>query len=380
MSDSTSGKPIKCKAAVCWGINKPITVEEIEVAPPKKGEVRFKVISAGVCHSDLSIWNGSMGPDIGPIILGHEGAGIVESVGEGVTSFKPGDHVIPMFVPQCNKCPMCKDPRTNLCDVGTPFGNSTLLEGTSRFSTKGKTLYHMSYCSVFSQYSVSDEITLAKINPAVPMEKAGLFGCCVPTGYGAAINTAKVQPGTTCAVWGLGAVGLCTIMGCKASGASRIIGIDVNPDKFDVAKRVGCTDVVNPKDYPDRRIQDVLIEMTNGGLDYTFECIGNIACIESALESCKKGWGTSVVVGIPPGGKTLTAPPFALIQGRTWKGTFAGGVKGKDGIPALCEEYLKGKIDLDALITHNLTLDKVNEAFDMMIAGKSIRAMILPWK
>jgi len=364
---------------VCWAVNKPITVEEVEVAPPKKGEVRFKVLSAGVCHSDVSVWNGTMGPDIGPIILGHEGAGIVESVGEGVTSFKPGDHVVPLFVPQCNKCKMCKDSRTNLCEVGTPFGNSTLLDGTSRFTLKGKPVYHMSYCSVFSQYTVTQEITLAKINPAVPIEKAGLFGCCIPTGYGAVMNTAKVEPGATCAVWGLGAVGLCAVMGCKAAGASRIIGIDVNPAKSEVGKKFGCTDFVNPKDFPDKKIQDVLVEMTDGGLDYTFECIGNIACIESALESCKKGWGMAVIVGISPAGKTMTTIPFNLIMGRTWKGTFAGGVKGKDGIPALCEDYLKGKILLDDLITQTLPLEKLNESFQLMISGKSIRAIINPW-
>jgi len=317
--------------------------------------------------------------EIGPMIMGHEGAGIVESVGEGVTYVKPGDHIIPMFAPQCNKCEMCKDPRTNLCELKTPMGNGGLEDGTCRFTCKGKPIFHQSFCSVFTQYSVTPEICVAKINPAVPIEKACLFGCCIPTGYGAVMKQAEVKPGSTCAVWGLGAVGLCTIMGCKAAGASRIIGIDINADKFEVAKKFGCTELVNPNDHKGKKIEDVLIEMTNGGLDYTFECIGNVACIESALEATRRGWGTSVIVGIPHSSKTISTKPFTLISGRTWKGSFAGGIKGKDGFPKLCEDYLQGKVIVDPLITHTMPLEKINEAFDLLLAGKSIRTIILPW-
>jgi len=380
MASNTAGKPINCKAAICWQINAPIAVEEIEVAPPKKGEVRYKVMSAGVCHSDISWWNGTIGGEKGPMVLGHEGAGIVESVGEGVTSVQPGDHIIPMFAPQCNKCKMCKDPRTNLCVIKTPMNNSYLEDGTARFFFQGKPLYHQAFCSVFSQYSVTPEYCIAKINPAVPIEKAALFGCCIPTGYGAVMNVAKVAPGSTCAVWGLGAIGLCAVMGCKAAGASRIIGIDVNPAKFEVGKKFGCTELVNPNDYPGKRIQDVLIEMTDGGLDYTFECIGNVDCIEAALESCVDGWGVSIIVGIPHHSQKISTYGGTLFGGRTWRGTFCGGVKGRDGIPALCEEYLKGKILLDELITHTMPLEQINQAFDLLRAGKSIRTIILPWK
>lgn len=372
----TAGKPIFCRAAVAWEAKKPLVIETIEVAPPKEGEVRIKILGTGVCHTDSYTLSGQDPEGLFPCVLGHEGGGIVESVGEGVTRVAPGDHVIPLYIPQCGECKFCKSPKTNLCSkIRGTQGKGVMPDGTSRFSCKEKTLYHFMGTSTFSEFTVVAEISVAKVAESAPLEKVCLLGCGISTGYGAALNTAKVEPGSTTAVWGLGAVGLAVAMGCKAAGASRIIGVDINPDKFPIAKEFGCTEFVNPKDH-DQPIQQVLVEMTDGGLDYTFECIGNIHTMRAALESCHKGWGTSVIIGVAGTGQEISTRPFQLVTGRTWKGTAFGGWKSCESVPKLVDEYLAGKLKVDEFITHSFPLDKINEAFELMHAGKSIRAIV----
>ncbi|CAD7090578.1 unnamed protein product [Hermetia illucens] len=368
---------IKCKAAVAWEPKKPLSIEEVEVAPPAAGEVRIRITATGVCHTDAYTLGGFDSEGVFPVILGHEGAGIVESVGDGVTGFKPGDHVVPLYVPQCRECKFCKNPKTNLCQkVRTTQGRGVMPDGTTRFKCKGKQVFHFMGTSTFSEYTVVCAISLAKVNEKAPLDKICLLGCGIPTGYGAALNTAKVEPGSVCAVWGLGAVGLAVAMGCRAAGASKVYGIDLNPDKFEVAKKFGCTDFVNPKDHEGRPIQDVLVELTDGGFDYTFECIGNVNTMRAALESCHKGWGTSVIIGVAAAGQEISTRPFQLVTGRTWKGTAFGGWKSIDSVPKLVEEYLSGKLMVDEFVTHTMPLDKINEAFDLMHQGKSIRAVV----
>jgi S-(hydroxymethyl)glutathione dehydrogenase/alcohol dehydrogenase len=372
----TEGKVIKCKAAVAWDQKQPLSIEEIEVDPPKENEVRIKIFATGVCHTDAYTLSGADPEGKFPTILGHEGAGIVESVGKNVTKFKAGDHVIPLYIPQCYECKFCKNPKTNLCQkVRSTQGNGVMPDGTSRFRCKGKTLYHFMGCSTFSEYTVVAEVSLCKINEKAPLDKVCLLGCGIPTGYGAAMNTAKVETGSNCAVFGLGAVGLAVAMGCKTAGAKRIIGIDINPGKFEVAKGFGCTEFVNPKDY-DRPIQEVLVEMTDGGLDYTFECIGNVLTMRQALEACHKGWGVSVIIGVAGAGQEISTRPFQLVTGRTWKGTAFGGYKSVDSVPQLVENYLKKEFKVDEFVTHTMDLAEINKAFDLMHSGESIRSVV----
>ncbi|KAJ7337738.1 hypothetical protein OS493_007891 [Desmophyllum pertusum] len=372
----TEGKNISCRAAVAWEAKKPLVIETIEVAPPKAGEVRVKILATGVCHTDSYTLSGLDSEGKFPCVLGHEGGGIVESVGKGVTKVKSGDHVIPLYIPQCGECKFCKSPKTNLCSmIRATQGKGVMPDGTSRFTCKGKTLYHFMGTSTFSEYTVVADISIAKVDENAPLNKVCLLGCGISTGYGAALNTAKVEPGSSTAVWGLGAVGLAVAMGCKAAGASRIIGVDINPDKFPTAKEFGCTEFVNPKDH-ERPIQQVLAEMTDGGLDYTFECIGNIGTMRAALESCHKGWGTSVIIGVAGAGQEISTKPFQLVTGRTWKGTAFGGWKSCESVPKLVDQYMAGKLKVDEFITHSLPLDKINEAFDLMHEGKSIRAIV----
>lgn len=372
----TAGKPIKCLAAVAWEAKKPLSIEEVEVAPPKAGEVRIKILGTGVCHTDAYTLGGHDSEGKFPVILGHEGGGIVESIGEGVTSLKPGDHVIPLYIPQCYNCKFCKSSKTNLCSIiRSTQGNGVMPDGTSRFTVKGQTVYHFMGTSTFSEYTVCAEISCCKVNDAADLKKVGLLGCGISTGYGAAMNSAKVEKGSTCAVWGLGAVGLAVIMGCKAAGASRIIGIDINPDKWEVAKQFGATELVNPKDH-EKPIQEVLIEMTDGGLDYTFECIGNIHCMRAALEACHKGWGVSTVIGVAAAGQEISTRPFQLVTGRVWQGSAFGGYKSRDSVPKLVDDYLAGKLKVDEFITHNFKLAEINEAFKAMHEGRSIRSIV----
>ncbi|XP_046667960.1 alcohol dehydrogenase class-3 chain L-like [Homalodisca vitripennis] len=371
-----SNKVISCRAAVAWEEKKPLVMETIEVDPPQAGEVRIKVTSVALCHTDAYTLDGLDPEGIFPCVLGHEGAGIVESVGEGVTSFKPGDHVIPLYIPQCGDCKFCKSPKTNLCSkIRLTQGKGLMPNGTTRFTCKGKQLFHFMGCSTFSEYTVVAEISLCKISETAPLEKVCLLGCGVPTGYGAALNTAKVEPGSNCAIWGLGAVGLAVALGCQAVGAARVIGIDLNPQKFEIAKKFGVTEFVNPLDH-EKPIQEVLIEMTDGGLDYTFECVGNVKTMRAALEACHKGWGTSVIVGVAGAGQEISTRPFQLVTGRTWKGTAFGGWKSKDSVPKLVDQYLAGSLKLDEFISDVLPFEKINEGFDLLHAGKCIRVVL----
>ncbi|XP_046969077.1 alcohol dehydrogenase class-3 [Vanessa cardui] len=373
---STAGKVIKCKAAVAWEAGKPLSIEEIEVDPPKAGEVRIKILATGVCHTDAYTLSGKDPEGVFPVILGHEGGGIVESIGEGVTTVKPGDHVLPLYVPQCKTCKFCLNPKTNLCQkVRITQGQGVMPDGTKRFHCKGKDLFHFMGCSTFSEYTVVLEISLCKVNDLAPLDKICLLGCGVTTGYGAALNTAKVEPGSSCAIFGLGAVGLAVALGCKVAGAKRIIGVDINPDKFEVAKKFGVNEFVNPKDY-DKPIQQVLVDLTDGGLDYTFECIGNVNTMRAALEACHKGWGESVIIGVAAAGEEISTRPFQLVTGRVWKGTAFGGYKSRDNVPKLVEDYLNKKLPLDEFVTHKVPLDDINEAFHLMHVGKAIRAVV----
>lgn len=372
----TAGKVIKCKAAVAWEAKKPLQIETIEVAAPKSHEVRIKIIHTAVCHTDGYTLGGFDPEGIFPSVLGHEGAGIVESVGEGVINVAPGDHVIPLYMPQCKECEYCKSPKTNLCQkIRITQGKGVMPDGTSRFSINGKPIYHFMGTSTFSEYTVVADISVCKVDASAPLDKICLLGCGISTGYGAVLNTAQVEPNSTCAIWGLGAVGLAVALGWKVAGAAKIIGVDINPSKFEMAKKFGITDFVNPKDH-DKPIQEVLVEMTNGGLDYTFECIGNVNTMRAALESCHKGWGVSVIIGVAASGQEISTRPFQLVTGRVWKGTAFGGWKSRDSVPKLVEDYLKKKLMLDEFISHNLPFDQVNEAFDLMHEGKSIRTVL----
>ncbi|XP_056283042.1 alcohol dehydrogenase 1-like [Pseudoliparis swirei] len=372
---ATAGKVIKCKAAVAWEPNKPLVIEEVEVAPPEANEVRIKIVATALCHSDLYHLLESMHEDGFPVILGHEAAGFVESVGPGVTEFQPGDKVIPLFISQCGECRFCVSPKTNQCEKGWSIGRlNEMSPAESRFTCKGKKVLQFAGTSTFSEYTVVNQMAVAKIDPAAPLDKVCLLGCGVCTGYGAAVNTAKVEPGSTCAVFGLGAVGLAAVMGCKAAGAKRIFAVDINPDKFEKAKVFGATDFVNPKDHS-KPVSEVLSEMTDGGVDFSLECVGNVAVMRSALESCVRGWGVSVLVGWTDMADVATRP-FQLLSGRTWKGSLFGGFKGKQDVPQMVKKYLDKKVKLDEFITHTMTLDQVNDAIELMKQGKCIRTVM----
>ena len=367
---------ITCKAAVAWEAGKPLSIEEVQVAPPKAGEVRIKIVATGVCHTDAFTLSGDDPEGVFPSILGHEGGGIVESVGEGVTSLKVGDHVIPLYTAECGKCKFCLSGKTNLCSaVRETKGKGLMPDGTTRFTCNGKEIFHYMGCSTFSEYTVLPEISLAKVNPTAPLEEVCLLGCGVTTGMGAVTKTAKVQEGDTVAIFGLGGIGLSAIIGATMAKAGRIIGIDLNESKFELAKKLGATDCINPKDY-DKPIQEVIVEMTDGGVDYSFECIGNVNVMRSALECCHKGWGESVIIGVAGAGQEISTRPFQLVTGRVWRGTAFGGVKGRSELPGIVEDYLAGKFALNDFITHTMGLEDINEAFDLMHEGKSIRSVI----
>ncbi|KAL4089318.1 hypothetical protein QTP88_024372 [Uroleucon formosanum] len=371
----TVGKVIKCKAAVAWEARKPLIIENIEVAPPKENEVRVQILATAICHTDAYTLGGQDPEGNFPCILGHEGAGIVESVGPNVVEFQPGDHVIPLYIPQCGDCKFCLSPKTNVCSrIRVTQGQGKMPDNTSRFTCKGQSLYHFMGCSTFSEYTVVADISLCKVDTSAPFDKICLLGCGVSTGFGAALNTAKVEPDSTCAIFGLGAVGLAAIMGCKAAGAKKIIGVDINESKFKLAKLFGATDFVNPLEY-DKPIQDVLIEMTDGGLDYTFECIGNVKTMRAALEACHKGWGVSVIIGVAAAGQEISTRPFQLVTGRTWKGTAFGGWKSKESIPELVLKYLDKSLMLDEFVSHVYPFQNINDGFELIHSGKSIRTV-----
>lgn len=367
---------IKSRAAVAWGPGKPMTIETVDVEEPKAGEVLVRIVASGVCHTDAFTLSGEDPEGIFPAILGHEGGGIVEQVGEGVTSVAVGDHVIPLYTPECGECKFCKSGKTNLCQkIRETQGKGLMPDGTSRFSLNGEPIYHYMGCSTFSEYTVLPEISLAKVNKTAPLEEVCLLGCGVTTGMGAVMNTAKVEEGATVAIFGLGGIGLSAIIGATMAKASRIIAIDINERKFDLARKLGATDCVNPQKY-DKPIQEVIVEMTDGGVDYSFECIGNVNVMRSALECCHKGWGESVIIGVAGAGQEISTRPFQLVTGRVWRGTAFGGVKGRSELPDYVERYLKGEFKLDDFITHTMPLDDINEAFELMHKGESIRSVI----
>lgn len=367
---------IKSKAAIAWGPKQPLTIEEIDVMLPKKGEVLVKVIASGVCHTDAFTLSGEDPEGIFPCVLGHEGGGIVEQIGKGVTSVSVGDHVIPLYTPECRECKFCLSGKTNLCQkIRGTQGKGVMPDGTTRFYKDGEPIFHYMGCSTFSEYTVLPEISLAKVNPKAPLEEVCLLGCGVTTGMGAVMNTAKVEAGDTVAIFGLGGIGLSAIIGATMAKASRIIAIDINESKFELAKKLGATDCINPKKF-NKPIQDVIVELTDGGVDYSFECIGNVNIMRSALECCHKGWGESVIVGVAGAGQEISTRPFQLVTGRVWRGTAFGGVKGRTELPDYVERYLAGEFKLDHFITHTMGLESINDAFNLMHEGKSIRSVI----
>ncbi|MBK1852492.1 S-(hydroxymethyl)glutathione dehydrogenase/class III alcohol dehydrogenase [Marinobacter sp. 1-4A] len=367
---------MKSKAAIAWGPKQPLSIEEVDVMPPQAGEVRIRVIASGVCHTDAFTLSGEDPEGIFPTILGHEGGGIVESIGEGVTSVEVGDHVIPLYTPECGECKFCTSGKTNLCQkIRETQGKGLMPDGTTRFSLNGKPIYHYMGCSTFSEYTVLPEIALAKVNKEAPLEEVCLLGCGVTTGMGAVMNTAKVEEGATVAIFGMGGIGLSAVIGATMAKASRIIAIDINESKFELARQLGATDCINPKDY-DKPIQEVIVELTDGGVDYSFECIGNVDVMRSALECCHKGWGESVVIGVAGAGQEISTRPFQLVTGRVWRGSAFGGVKGRSELPGIVEQYMRGEFKLNDFITHTMGLERINEAFDLMHEGKSIRTVI----
>jgi S-(hydroxymethyl)glutathione dehydrogenase/alcohol dehydrogenase len=367
---------MKSRAAVAFAAGQPLQIVEIDVEPPRAGEVLVRITHTAVCHTDAYTLSGDDPEGVFPAVLGHEGGGIVVEVGEGVTSVQARDHVIPLYTAECRECKFCKSGRTNLCQkVRATQGKGLMPDGTSRFSYQGKPIFHYMGTSTFSEYTVVPEISLAKINPAAPLEKMCLLGCGVTTGIGAVHNTAKVKEGDTVAVFGLGGIGLAVIQGARQAMAGRIIAIDLNTDKFGLAKVMGATDCINPKDHS-KPIQDVIIEMTDGGVDFSFECIGNVHVMRAALECCHKGWGESIIIGVAGAGQEISTRPFQLVTGRVWRGSAFGGVKGRTQLPGMVEDAMRGDIQLDPFITHTMPLERINEAFDLMHDGKSIRTVI----
>ncbi|MCJ7974715.1 S-(hydroxymethyl)glutathione dehydrogenase/class III alcohol dehydrogenase [Aeromonas veronii] len=367
---------IKCKAAIAWGPGQPLSIEEVEVMPPQAGEVRVRIVATGVCHTDAFTLSGEDPEGVFPCILGHEGGGIVESIGEGVTSVKVGDHVIPLYTPECGECKFCKSGKTNLCQkIRATQGKGLMPDGTTRFSKDGQPIYHYMGTSTFSEYTVLPEISIAKVDPAAPLEEVCLLGCGVTTGIGAVMNTAKVKEGESVAIFGLGGIGLSAVIGARLAKAGRIIAIDINESKFELARKLGATDCINPNDY-DKPIQEVIVELTDGGVDFSFECIGNVKVMRAALECCHKGWGESVIIGVAGAGQEISTRPFQLVTGRVWRGSAFGGVRGRSELPSYVQRYMQGEFRLDDFITHTMGLEQINEAFDLMHEGKSIRTVI----
>ncbi len=368
---------MKIKAAVAWKSNTPLSIEEIDLQEPKAGEVLIKIVATGVCHTDAFTLSGADPEGLFPVILGHEGGGVVVEVGEGVTTLKKGDHVIPLYTPECRECLFCLSGKTNLCvKIRATQGKGLMPDGTSRFSKNGQPIHHYMGCSTFAEYTVIPEIALAKINPQAPLEKVCLLGCGVTTGIGAVLNTAKVEKNSTVAVFGLGGIGLSVIQGAKMAGAKRIIAIDVNEGKKDIAMKMGATDFINPK-AQNKPIQQVIVEMTGWGVDYSFECVGNVELMRAALECAHRGWGQSIIIGVAGSGQEISTRPFQLVTGRVWKGTAFGGVKGRTELPGFVDQYMSGQINIDDMVSFTMPLSDINKAFDYMHEGKSIRSVIM---
>jgi S-(hydroxymethyl)glutathione dehydrogenase/alcohol dehydrogenase len=363
------------KAAVAFAAGEPLTVETVQLEGPRAGEVLVEVKATGICHTDAFTLSGADPEGLFPSIMGHEGAGVVVEVGEGVTSLKPGDHVIPLYIPECRACKACTSGKTNLCiAIRDTQGQGLMPDGSSRFSLNGEPLFHYMGTSTFSNYTVVPEIALAKIREDAPFDKVCYIGCGVTTGIGAVINTAKVEPGANVAVFGLGGIGLNVIQGAKLVGANRIIGVDLNPAKVELATQFGMTDFVNPKDGDP---VEAIIDLTDGGVDYSFECIGNVNTMRQALECCHRGWGESTIIGVAGAGEEISTRPFQLVTGRVWRGTAFGGAKSRTQVPQIVDWYMDGKINIDDLITHRMPLEEINTAFDLMHEGKSIRSVVI---
>ncbi len=368
---------MKARAAIALKAGAPLVIDEVDIQGPKAGEVLVQMKATGVCHTDAFTLSGDDPEGLFPAILGHEGGGVVVEVGEGVSSLAVGDHVIPLYTAECRQCKFCLSGKTNLCSaVRATQGQGLMPDGSSRFSLNGSPVYHYMGTSTFSEYSVIAEVSLAKINPAAPLDKVCLLGCGVTTGIGAVINTAKVEPGATIAVFGLGGIGLSVIQGAVMAKAGRIIAVDTNPSKFEMAQMLGATDCVNPKEHS-ADITEVIIDMTDGGVDYSFECVGNVDLMRSALECCHKGWGEAIIIGVAGAGQEISTRPFQLVTGRVWRGTAFGGVKGRTQLPGMVDQYMSGEIKLDELITYTMPLEEINTAFDYMHAGKSIRSVVI---
>jgi S-(hydroxymethyl)glutathione dehydrogenase / alcohol dehydrogenase len=367
---------MKTRAAVAFEAGKPLEIVELDLEGPKAGEVLVEIKATGVCHTDAFTLSGDDPEGMFPVVLGHEGAGIVVECGPGVTSVKPGDHVIPLYTPECRECDYCLHPKTNLCQsIRSTQGQGLMPDGTSRLSYKGQPVLHYMGCSTFSNYAVMPEIAVAKVRQDAPFDKICYIGCGVTTGVGAVAFDAKVEPGSNVIVFGLGGIGLNVIQGAKMVGADMIVGVDINPARQEIATQFGMTDFVNPKEI-DGNLVDHLVELTNGGADYSFECIGNVDVMRDALECCHKGWGESVIIGVAGAGKEIQTRPFQLVTGRVWRGSAFGGARGRTDVPKIVDWYMNGKINIDDLITHKLPLEDINKAFDLMHAGESIRTVI----
>ena len=366
---------MKTRAAVAHAAGQPLSIETVDLDGPREGEVLVEIHATGVCHTDAFTLSGDDPEGAFPAILGHEGAGVVVDVGPGVTSVSKGDHVIPLYTPECRQCEYCLNPKTNLCQaIRSTQGRGVMPDGSSRFSLDGRPLLHYMGCSTFSNFTVMPEIAVAKIRPDAPFDKVCYIGCGVTTGIGAVVFTARVEPGSTVAVFGLGGIGLNVVQGARLVGADRIIGIDTNPAKAALAERFGMTDFINATESPD--VVAEIIDLSNGGVDYSFECIGNVKVMRQALECCHKGWGTSVIIGVAGAGQEIATRPFQLVTGRNWRGSAFGGARGRTDVPKIVDWYMDGKINIDDLITHTMPLEEINTAFDLMHAGQSIRSVV----
>ena len=368
---------MKSRAAVAWEAGRPLEIEMVEVQGPKAGEVLLQTVATGVCHTDAYTLSGADPEGLFPAILGHEGGAIVVETGDGVTSVEPGDHVIPLYTPECGECSFCTSGLTNLCQaIRVTQGKGVMPDGTSRFALDGNPIHHYMGTSTFSEYTVLPEISVARINPKAPLDKVCLLGCGITTGIGAVLNTAKVRPGSTVAVFGLGGIGLNVIQGASMVGAGMIVGVDLNPAREALARQFGMTHFVNPKDVKGDLVGH-LVELTGGGADFSFECVGNVDLMRQALECCHRGWGVSTIIGVAGAGQEIKTRPFQLVTGRVWKGTAFGGARGRTDVPRIVDWYMDGRINIDDLITHTMPLERINDAFDLMHKGESIRSVVV---
>ncbi|MCX7037195.1 MAG: S-(hydroxymethyl)glutathione dehydrogenase/class III alcohol dehydrogenase [Proteobacteria bacterium] len=369
---------MKTRAALAVGAGKPLEIHEVNLAGPAPGEVLVEIMATGICHTDYYTLSGKDSEGVFPSILGHEGAGIVREIGAGVTSVKPGDHVIPLYTPECRGCKTCLSRKSNLCTaIRSTQGKGLMPDGTSRFSLGKETIYHYMGCSTFSNFTVLPEIAVAKIRKDAPFDKVCYIGCGVTTGIGAVLYTAKVEPGTNVVVFGLGGIGLNVIQGAKMVGADKIIGVDINPAKRAMAEAFGMTHFVNPREVGNDKVVQAIVDLTEGGADYSFDCTGNTQVMRQALECCHRGWGQSIIIGVAEAGQEIATRPFQLVTGRVWKGSAFGGARGRTDVPKIVDWYMEGKIRIDELITHTMPLDKINDAFHLMHEGESIRSVVV---